>query len=103
MHARYEQNVFLGAARPVIITDKAGKIIFFENDQSEDTFRPTFIVPGKEKGELVREIVERLDKEAEENQIISIKFGDITVKINIQYHTGGDGKAAESCTGIVGN
>ena len=44
-----------------------------------------------------------MDKEAEENQIISIKFGDTVVKINIHYHTGGDGKAAESATGIVGN
>ena len=87
----------------MMITDKSGNIIHLEDDQSEETFRPTFIVPGKEKGDLVRDLVERMDKEAEENQVISIKFGDIVVKINILYHTGGDGKAAESCTGIVGN
>ena len=74
-----------------------------EDNQSEDTFRPTFIAPGKEKGDLPRDLVERMDKEAEENQMISIEFGDITIKINISYHTGGDGKAAEYCTGIVGN
>ena len=44
-----------------------------------------------------------MDKEAEENQIIIINFGDVAVKINIHYHPGGDGKAAEMATGIVGN
>ena len=73
-----------------------------EDNQSEDTFRPTFLVPGKENEELVRTVVVRLDKEARENQIISLVFGDITVKITIHFHPGGDGKAGQTATGLGG-
>ena len=85
-----------------MIKDKAGNIIHLEENQSEDTVRPIFLIPGKEKEDLVRIFVERLDKEAQENQIISLEFGDITVKINISFHPGGDGKAGQTATGLGG-
>ena len=73
-----------------------------EDNQSEYTFRPIFICPGKEDSKLVRLLIERMDKECEENQIIRIEFGDLTVIINVNYHPGGDGKAANTCTGLSG-
>ena len=88
--------------RAPLITDKAGNIIHLEENQSEDTVRPIFLVPGKEKEELVRKLVDRMDKEAQENQIISLEFGDVTIKINIQFHPGGDGKAGQTATGLGG-
>ena len=88
--------------RAPLITDKAGNIIHLEENQSEDTVRPIFLVPGKEKEDLVRIIVDRMDKEAQENQIISLEFGDVTIKINIFYHPGGDGKAGQTATGLGG-
>ena len=73
-----------------------------EDNQSEDTVRPIFLIPGKEKDDLVRIMVERMDKEAKVNQIISIVFGDVTVKINLNFHPGGDGKAGQTATGLGG-
>ena len=85
-----------------MITDKDGNTLHLEDNQSEDTFRPTFLIPGKENEDLVRIVVERMDKEAQENQIISLKFGDVTVKINICFHPAGDGKAGQTATGLGG-
>ena len=50
----------------------------------------------------MRALVERMDREAEENQTIIIDFGDVSVTINIQYHPGGDGKAAQTASGLLG-
>ena len=85
-----------------MITDKAGNVLHLEDNQSEDTVRPIFLIPGKEKDELVRILVNRMDKEAKENQIISMEFEDVTVKIKISYHPGGDGKAGQTASGLGG-
>ena len=98
------KKTFLGAVRIPKIVDKDGNIIHLEENQSENTVRPIFLCPGKEtaKGDLVRALVERMDREAEENQTIIIDFGDVSVTINIQYHPGGDGKAAQTASGLLG-
>ena len=85
-----------------MILDKFGNVIHLEENQSEYTCRPFFICPGKEDSELVRSLIERMDRECKENQIIKIELGDVTVTININYHPGGDGKALNTCTGISG-
>ena len=86
----------------MLIKDKAGNIIFLEGSQSEETCRPIFLIPGKEKGQLIRTIVEQLDYEVEALQVITINIGGLDVKINLQYHPGGDGKAAKTATGLGG-
>ena len=60
------KNKFLGGIRIPKIVDQAGNIIHLEDNQSEDTFRPTFICPGKEDQDLVQLIVEKMDNEAKE-------------------------------------
>ena len=50
----------------------------------------------------MRALVERMDREAEENQTIIINFGDVSVTVNIQYNPGGDGKAAQTASGLLG-
>ena len=84
------RNLILGGQRLVLITDKSGNRIFLEENQSEETFRPTFLCPGKEDatGELVRSIIERLDKEAKELQSVKIELNGITITINLNYHPG---------------
>ena len=84
------RNLILGGQRLVLITDKSGNRIFLEENQSEETFRPTFLCPGKEDatGELVRSIIERLDKEAKELQSVKIELNGVTVTLNLQYHPG---------------
>ena len=95
-------KLILGVIRLVLIKDKAGNIIFLEDSQSEETCRPIFLIPGKEKGQLIRTIVEQLDHEVEALPVITINIGGLDVKINLQYHPGGDGKAAKTATGLGG-
>ena len=62
------------------------------------------MIPGKEtaKSDLVRTIVERLDSEAEGLQQIKVDIDDVEVTIKIEYVPGGDGKAIQTCTGLLG-
>ena len=75
-----------------------------ERSQSDDTFRPNAMIPGKEtsKSDLVRNIVERLDSEAEGLQEIKVIIDDVEVTIKIEYVPGGDGKALQTATGLMG-
>ena len=84
------RNMIIGGDRIPLITDKIGNVIHLEDNQSEATFRPTFLCPGKETqtGELVRSIIERMDKEAEELPSIKIELNGITIVINLNYHPG---------------
>ena len=76
--------------------------MFLEESQSEETFRPTFMIPGKEKGDLIRTIIEQLDHEVEAIPVINVNINGLDVKINLHYHPGGDGKAATTATGLGG-
>ena len=75
-----------------------------EESQSDETFHAIFVLAGKEnsKSDFVRNIVERLDREAKELQVIEVMVKGVKVTINIEYHTGGDGKAAITATGLGG-
>ena len=84
------RNMVLGVFRIPLITDKFGNIIHLEDNQSEETCRPTLLCPGKEDqtGGLVRSIIERMDRESAELQSIKIEVNGITIVINIDYHPG---------------
>ena len=71
-----------------MITDKSGKVIHLEESQSDETFICNSLIPGKEDAALVRRLVERLDREAEDLQVINLEINDVNVKITINYHTG---------------
>ena len=73
-----------------------------ETCQSDESIRINGITPGKENADLVRNIVERLDHEAEALQVVDLMINGVMVTINIKYHTGGDGKAANATTGLGG-
>ena len=75
-----------------------------ERSQSDETFRPNAMIPGKEtsKSALVRNIVERLDSEAAGLQEFKIDVDDVEVTIKIDYVPGGDGKALQTATGLMG-
>ena len=75
-----------------------------EDSQSDETFHATILLAGKEKAtsDFVRNLVERLDREAKANQVIDVMIQDIKVTIKIEYHPGGDGKAATTATGLGG-
>ena len=62
------------------------------------------MIPGKEtaKSDLVRNIVERLDSEAEGLQEIKVTIDDVEITIKIEYVPGGDGKALQTATGLMG-
>ena len=62
------------------------------------------MIPGKEtsKSDLVRNIVERLDSEAEGLQEIKVIIDDVEVTVKIEYVPGGDGKALQTATGLMG-
>ena len=94
--------LILGGIRGPLITDKSGKIVFLEESQSEETFRPTFLIPGKEQGDLIRTIIEQFDHEAAALPFITVNIDGLDVKINLHYHPGGDGKAAKTATGLGG-
>ena len=85
-----------------LITDKAGNKVVLETFQSDETIRINGIIPGKESADLARSIVERLDHEAEALQVIELMIDGVKVTININYHPGGDGKAANATTGLGG-
>ena len=95
---------FSVGCRIPLILDKSGRVIFLERSQSDDTFRPNAIIPGKEtaKSTMVRTIVERLDSEAEGLQEVKVDIDDIEITIKIEYIPGGDGKAIQTCTGLLG-
>ena len=71
-----------------MITDKSGKVIHLEESQSDETFVCNSLIPGKEDAALVRRLVERLDREAEDLQVINIEINNVNVTITIDYHTG---------------
>ena len=83
-------KLIMGGIRAPMIIDKSGKVIHLEESQSDETLRPLFIIPGKEdpKSQLVREIMERMDREAEANQTIEINIGDVDIKLKINYNPG---------------
>ena len=85
------RNMIIGVVRIPLITDKFGNVIHLEDNQSDETCRPTFLCPGKEDqtGGLVRSIIERMDRESEELQSIRIELNGVTIVININYHPGG--------------
>ena len=85
-----------------LITDKAGNKVVLETFQSDETIRINGIIPGKESADLARSIVERLDHESEALQVIELMINGVKVTININYHPGGDGKAANTTTGLGG-
>ena len=53
-------------------------------------------------GNLVREIVERLDKETQELKSVSIELNGVTIIVNFDYWPGGDGKAIQTALGLLG-
>ena len=71
-----------------MITDKSGKVVHHEDSQSDETFIPTSLIPGKEDEALVRRIVTRLDHEAEDLQVINLEIDNVNVTITIDYHPG---------------
>ena len=73
-----------------------------EKFQSDYTVRPIALIPGAEKGLLVENIVERLDRECIENEVIEIEMEGKKVTIKNNFWPCGDGKAASKCTGLLG-
>ena len=71
-----------------MITDKSGKVVHLEDSQSDETFVCNSLIPGKEDAALVRRLVERLDREAEDLQVINLEINNVNVAITINYHTG---------------
>ena len=71
-----------------MITYKSGKVIHIEESQSDETFVCNSLIPGKEDAALVRRLVERLDHEAEDQQVINLEIDNVNVTITIDYHTG---------------
>ena len=71
-----------------MITDKSGKVVHLEDSQSDETFVCNSLIPGKEDAALVRRLVERLDREAEDLQVINLEINNVNVTITINYHPG---------------
>ena len=83
-------KLILGGFRVPLITDKSGKVIHHEDNQSDETLRPTFLIPGQEdaKSELVRNIVERMDREAESLKEFTISMDDVDIELTINFIPG---------------
>ena len=85
-----------------LIDADTGEVVYEEESQNQESFRPLFAVPGNESNELARKLWDFLDTSAEMNQDVYVMFNGDVVPVKCFFYPSIDGKETKMGTGLLG-